>query len=115
MLSNPTPSRPGALPFPKALKIQMTLLQMQGSDVDFELGSSTPGVVVPGDPPKISLVGIRQPVLITIQLVAHRFSPLRVNTLREAGQSGPRDFCTDPISCSLTPPANLPSPSAGRN
>ena len=79
MLSNPTPSRPGALPFPQALKIQMTLLQVQGSDVNFELASSTPGVIVPGDPPKISLVGIRQPVLITIQLVGDAVQAMDVH------------------------------------
>jgi hypothetical protein len=70
MPMNDNPSRPGALAFPKALKIEMTLLQLQGSDVDFNLSSTTPGIVVPGEPPRISLVGIKQPVLLTVQLVA---------------------------------------------
>lgn len=68
-LSNDNPSRAGALPFPKAIRLQMTLLQLQGNDVNFSLTSSSPGVVVSGTPPKINLVGIRQPVLLRIELV----------------------------------------------
>jgi hypothetical protein len=68
-LNNDNPSRPGALPFPKAITLQMTLLQLQGNDVGFSLASGSPGVVVPGVPPKINLAGIRQPVLLTIELV----------------------------------------------
>ena len=72
MLENPdkpNPSRLGALPFPKALKLEMTLQQPLENDDSFTLTSSIPGVVIPGQPPKISLIGFRQPVLITITLV----------------------------------------------
>lgn len=75
---NPNPSRPGALPFPKALKFEMALQQPQENDDSFTLNSSTPGVVIPGQPPKISLIGIHQPILITIRLVGETVQEMDV-------------------------------------
>lgn len=68
-MSIESPSRAGALPFPTAVRIQMTLSAGSGSDVPFQLASTRPGIVMPGNPPSINLDGIRQQVLITIELV----------------------------------------------
>lgn len=67
--SNPNPSRPGAKAFPKWLRIEMAPLQTEGNDIAFTLASGTAGLVTSDQPQRISLVGIKQPVLLTIRLV----------------------------------------------